>query len=95
MLNLLKMAYHCFKTSIKAQKAHRIKEENKNLVEFSVDFTGMKLFKEVPELQSINGNNLCASPLPFISETVQRVKGVYATWAIVLCNPPEMCLTVI
>lgn len=62
----------------------RIKEENKNLVEFSVDFTRMKLFKKVPELQSINGNNLCASPLPCISETIQTVKGDYAAWAMVL-----------
>lgn len=62
----------------------RIKEENKNLVEFSVDFTRMKLFKKVPELQSIDGNNLCASPLPFISERIQTVKGDYAAWAIVL-----------
>lgn len=49
--------------------------ENKNLVEFSIDFKRMKLFKKVPELQSIHGHNLCAPPLPFISETIQMTKG--------------------
>lgn len=52
----------------------RIKEECKNLVEFSVDFVRMKLFKEAPELQSIDSHNLRAPPLPFIPETIPMVK---------------------
>lgn len=58
---------------------YRIKE-CKNLVELSVDFVRMKLFKEAPELQSIDGHNLRAPPLPFISETIPMVKeGDYVT----------------
>lgn len=40
-----------------------------NLVEFSVDFLWAKLFKEAPELQRVDGHNLCASSLPPVSET--------------------------
>ncbi len=43
-----------------------------HLVEFSVDFLWTKLFKKVPEVQRVNGNNLCASSLPPISETNGR-----------------------
>lgn len=72
----------------------RVNKENKNLVEFSVDFTRMKLFKKVPELQSINGNNLCASPLPCISETIQTVKGDYSMGNSSV-KAPEMGFTMI
>lgn len=42
------------------------------LVEFPDDFFGPKLFKEAPELQCVDGHDLCAPSLPPISETNHR-----------------------
>lgn len=44
-------------------------KDKKNLVEFSVDIFWFKLFQEVPETQSIDGNNFGASPLPVVPGT--------------------------
>lgn len=38
-----------------------------SLVEFAVDIVWVKLFQKVFEVQSVNGHDLCAPPLPFIS----------------------------
>lgn len=50
----------------------RERSKRGNLVELPVDFVWAKLFKKAPELQGINSHDLCASPLPVISETNKR-----------------------
>lgn len=54
-----------------------MKKKNKDyLVEFSVDLVWAKLFQEIFEVQSIDGHDLGAPPLPFISRRNTHSPGV-------------------
>lgn len=59
--------------SIQRNKKYQIYRADNNLVQFSVDFVWAKLFKKGFEVQSINGYNLCASSLPFVSERNKHI----------------------
>lgn len=73
------------KPSLRRQKGKEIysnlflsyeKKSKDHLVEFSVDPVWAKLFQKVFEVQSVDGHDLCAPPLPFISGRNKQSTGV-------------------